>query len=199
MERWYTLYTKPNVEYQVADSLKQRGLETYLPETESANPRAGRERKPVFPCYLFLRIDVEATGLIGVQWTPGLRWVVTFDERPTPVPDEAIQAIRRRVDGINAAGGWPAHGFRPGDAVRVADGPLHGLVGIFERPTTPSQRVQVLLTFLGQVSRAWLAAADLERAPAGAEIPQPRPPRRTRGRGRRISGAEEAGRPAREL
>jgi hypothetical protein len=30
MEHWYTLYTKPNAEYQVAASLQERGLQTYL-------------------------------------------------------------------------------------------------------------------------------------------------------------------------
>jgi len=65
MERWYTLYTKPNAEYQVVATLQQRDVQTYLPEMEM--PKAsgkGRRKKPFFPCYVFSKIDFE-TALIG--------------------------------------------------------------------------------------------------------------------------------------
>jgi hypothetical protein len=117
--------------------------------------------------------------------------MVTFDEHPAAVPEAAIELIRGELETINAGGGRRAHGFRPGDKLRITDGPLQGMLAIFDRPSTPGERVEVLLTFLGQVSRASVAAADLERAPAEAQVPQPRPPRRTRGKGRRIAGAEE--------
>jgi transcriptional antiterminator RfaH len=186
MEYWYTLYTKPNAEYQVEAALQQRGIETYLPETESPRPRKGRPSKPFFPCYLFMKVDMQRVGLSQVQWTPGLRRIVAFDERPAALADDVIDLIRGRLQG----GGWSAQRFQPGDKVRITEGPLKGLLAIFDRPSTPGERVEVLLTFLGQVSRASVAAVDLERAPAEAQVPQPRPPRRTRGRGRRIAGAE---------
>jgi transcriptional antiterminator RfaH len=143
-KRWYTLYTKPNAEYQVANALQQRGVRTYLPEIELAKPQKGRKKKPFFPCYLFIKVDFESIGLGAVQWTPGLRRIVAFGDQPTPLPDDMIYLIRRRLGEIEAAGGWPAHPFRPGDTVRITEGPLRNMVAIFEGPTTPSQRVKVL-------------------------------------------------------
>jgi transcriptional antiterminator RfaH len=190
MEHWYTLHTKPNAEYQVAASLQERGLQTYLPETKSPKARRGWERRPFFPCYVFVKIDFERVGLSRVRWTPGLRRVVAFDDRPAPLPDEVIDLIRRKLDGPNAAaGGWSAHTFRPGETVRIADGPLQGLLATFEGPATPAQRVQVLLKFLGHARRTWVQTSVLEKAPSDAEAPAHKRSRRTRGRARRIKNS----------
>ncbi len=186
MTHWYTLYTKPSAEYQVAESLRRRGVETYLPETETPKARRGRDRKPFFPCYVFIKVDFERVGLSRVQWTPGLRRIVAFDGQPAPLPDDVIDIIRRKLDGINTAGGWPAHNFQPGETVQITDGPLQGLQAIFEGPTTPAERVRVLLKFLGHDRCTWVNASELEKTPSGAEAPAHKRSRGTRGRGRRI-------------
>jgi transcription elongation factor/antiterminator RfaH len=186
MEQWYTLYTKPNAEYQVVTALQKRGIQTYLPEIESVKDRRGRDRKPFFPCYLFIKADLRVVGLSRVRWTPGLRRIVAFDDWPVPLPDEVINLIRRRLSEINTAGGQPRHTFRPGDTVRITDGPLQNMLAIFEGPITPAERVRVLLTFLGHARRMSVPATDLEKAPSDAEVSVPKRPRRTRGQGRRI-------------
>lgn len=186
MECWYVLHSKPNAEYQVANALKGRGIQTYLPEITA---RQGRKRQPLFPCYLFVKVDLEAVGLSHVQWTPGLRRIVAFGDRPTSVDDEVIDLINRRLGELEASGGVPRNSFKPGDTVRITDGPLQGMLAIFERPTTPSERVQVLMAFLGQASRVWVPVNDLEKVTAKGNSPASETserPRRTRGRGRHI-------------
>ena len=160
-------------------------METYIPELESPNRGNGRSKKPFFPCYLFVRVDFEVTGLSQLQWTPGLRRVVAFDDHPVPLADEVISLMRRKLDGVNASGQL-AHNFRPGETVRITDGPLQGMLAIIEGPSTPAERVQVLLTFLGRTRRAHVPAFDLEKAASKDEASTSRRLRRTRGRGRRV-------------
>ena len=187
MEYWYTLHTKPNSEYQVVTALQERQIQQiYLPEIASPKAHKGRERKPFFPCYLFVKVDLVTVGLSFVQWTPGLRHIVTFDHQPVPLADGVIDLIRRNLGEIEAAGCWPAHTFKPGDTVRITTGPLQDMLAIFDRPITPSKRVQVLLTILGHASRVQVEVANLEKAPTSAEAPLPQRPRRTRGQGRYI-------------
>ena len=190
MASWYTLYTKPNAEYQVATTLERRGIETYLPELETARARRPGGKQPFFPCYLFVRVDLKRVGYAQVQWTPGLRRVVAFEGQPVPLGDALVELIRRRLDGLNAGGGQLAPRFQPGQRVRITRGPLQGLLAIFEQPTSSAERVQVLLGLLGQASRAQVAESDLEQAQAGARLPAVRRPRRTRGRGRLIRRAD---------
>jgi transcriptional antiterminator RfaH len=185
MKQWYTLYTKPKAEYQVATALRERGIQTYLPETEAPKAHQGRERRPFFPCYLFVKLDFETAGLSHVQWTPGLRRIVAFGDRPVPLPEEVINLIRRRLDGTNG-NGRPGHDFKPGDTLRITDGPFQGMLAIFDRPTTPAERVQVLLNILGRANRARIPATDLEKIRPEAKAPAPKWPRGTRGHGRRI-------------
>jgi transcription elongation factor/antiterminator RfaH len=188
MEQWYTLYTKPNAEYQVVTALQQRGVQTYLPEGEFHTSHRGRKRKPFFPCYLFIKVDFEIVGFSSLQWMPGLRYIVAFEDRPVPLPNEVIDLIRCKLGEIEAAGGWPAHSFKPGDTVRIIDGPFRDMLAIFDGPTTPAQRVQVLLEILGRTSRLQIDVTDLEKASPRSEVPESRRPRRTRGQGRRING-----------
>lgn len=192
-ERWYTLYTKPNAEYQVASALQQRGIHTYLPEMKFTKPQQGRKKKPFFPCYLFIKVDFEAIGLSVVQWTPGLRRIVAFGDQPLPLPDTVIQLIRGQLGEIELAGGLPTHSFKPGDTVAITDGPFRNMLAIFEGPTSPSQRVRVLLSILGHLNRVQVDLDDLAQAPVEAKPAARKRLRRTRGRGRRIRGGPEYG------
>jgi transcriptional antiterminator RfaH len=194
---WYVLHVKPNAEYQVTEALAAHQVETFLPTIKSQRPRPGRETTPLFPSYLFAHIDFEATGYGVIAWLPGMRRVVAVDRRPAIVEDTVIEALRVRMDAVWAQGGWLAHNLQPGDPVVIRSGPLEGLAGVFDRPTTGPQRVRILLNFLGQARPVDVALADLEpvRASKGEGIDEApaNPPdagnrrrRSTRGKGRRI-------------
>jgi transcriptional antiterminator RfaH len=191
MEQWHALHTKPNAEYQVATALQRQELEVYLPEIEVPNTSEGRRDKPFFPCYLFLKVDFETVGLSQVQWTPGLRRVLTFGDQLAPVSNKVIDLIQQKLGEIKANGGWPLPTFKPGDTVRINDGPFKDMLAIFEGPTTPSQRVQVLLNILGHISRVQISVVDLEKAPPGVSAPGPKRLRRTRGQGHHIKRTAE--------
>ena len=190
MEYWYTLYTKPNAEYQVAAALTERNIQIYLPEIESGNPDKGREKKPFFPCYLFMKVNLNVMGLSTVQWTPGLRRVIAFAGQPVPLGDNIIELIRLKLGEIESEGEQAVHTFKPGDPVRIADGPFKDMVAIFDQETSPGERVQVLLQFLGHASKVHIDVANLDKAPDAAQVEAPKRPRRTRGGGRRIKSKE---------
>jgi transcription antitermination factor NusG len=109
-----------------------------------------------------------------------------FDEQPVPLPDEVIELIRQKVQHLETAGDLIPHGFQQGDIVRIKKGPLQDMLAIFDSPTTPAQRVQVLLDIFGHVRRVKIEVIDLEKAPPDVETPVIKRPRRTRGQGRRI-------------
>lgn len=188
MKQWYTLYTKPNAEYQVAGILQQRDIEIFLPEIETRLPGRLSNKKPFFPCYLFMNIDFETVGISLVQWTPGLRRIVTLDDQPVPLPCKIIQLIRHKLAQTRAQGGPPPHAFSQGDLVYITDGPFQNMLAVFDGPTTPAKRVQVLLDILGHAGRVHVDVADLKKASAEVVSPPPKRPRRTRGRGRPIKG-----------
>ena len=76
--------------------------------------------------------------------------------------------------------GMHAVRFRPGERVRVTEGPLAGLEAVFQGPG-PAERVRILIRFLGQANRAVVSEEALEKV-----VERQHPPRRTRGKGRAI-------------
>jgi len=189
---WYVLYTKPNAEYQVAYHLKNAGVTTFFPTVRSVRPRPGYNSVPLFPSYLFIQVDMDTFDMSIIRWTPGLRYIVMFDDKPAVVPDEVIQYFMRKVNEINNVGGLPSHNFKPGDKLIIRSGPMAGLEAIFEGPLGPAERVKVLIEFLGRITRAEVPVELLELA-NGNELarvleapPRKKRRRRTRGKGRAI-------------
>jgi transcription antitermination factor NusG len=178
--QWYVVHTKPTRELMVSGLIEaQLALRVYLPEVLETR-RNKKRRTPLFPRYLFVQADLAQTPSQVINAVPGVIHLVSFGGLPQPISDREIEVLRQRLDALNAEGGLPSHSFRPGDEVRLLDGPLQGLEAVFLGPMTPSQRVRVLLDFLGTEREAEVALESIER------VAPPHRGRRTRGKGRRI-------------
>lgn len=184
---WYVVHTKPQKELVAASMLEERlSLTVYLPEVLQ-HYRGQPHLRPFFPRYLFVQADLDEVEASKINALPGVISLVSFGDRPQALSNEVVQAIRARIDDYNAAGGLPQRVFRPGDRVRLTEGPLQGLEAVFKGPVKPSQRVWVLLEFLGSLHAAEVSIDSIERAaPQHHHGPQKRG---TRGRGRRIHSA----------
>lgn len=180
---WYVIYCQPRKEQYAAMALReQRGLPVYLPEV-ACGCYGQVEYTPLFPGYLFVKADLALVPPSHINATPGVARMVTFDEDPQPVPVATISALHEQVQRLNAHGGLPEQVFQPGDPVQINSGPLCGLEAVFVGPTTPSERVQILLTFMGRLSELQVGRDTLT---AISPAPAHKRPRRTRGRGRKI-------------
>lgn len=187
MERWYAVHTKLHQERRVADVMARHANETFLPMVA----RHGKEgAKPIafFPGYFFLRADYTRVNPTVWRWTPGLRYVVSAGEQPIPIADEVIALMAHRLEsqGGEADGQEARLPFAQGDLVRIKRGPFRDMLGIFDGPNDPNQRVRVLLETMQRSMRVRLAPDDLEKAEKQAQKKRGKPPRRTRGHGRPI-------------
>jgi transcription antitermination factor NusG len=154
---WYAVRSKPRKEEIVWKQILSQGFEAYFPRIRihPVNPRS-RKLKPYFPGYLFLIADLEAVGLSTFQWMPHSIGLVSFGGEPAIVPDHLVQAIRRRVDDINSAGGEVFDGLKQGDMVWINEGPFRGYEALFDARLPGSERVRVLIEFLGNNRRVAL-------------------------------------------
>ncbi len=184
---WHALSSLPRSEKALAAAVPQLfaddfEVETYLPlaPIQKKGSKASAP-EPLFPGYVFCRCDLDVIPMSVLQRTPGLRNVVHFDGDPAVVPDDAIRMLRRRMESLSEGGGLPRHSFKPGDVLQIKSGPLKGLYAVFQGPMTSSDRVRVLLEFIGQVNSVSLPVDSVEA------IGNP-PPRRTRGKGRFLPG-----------
>lgn len=150
MQHWYCVHTKPRAEAQALENLQRQGFECLLPRLQRTMLRNGRRQKVVealFPRYLFLRADAEATSLAPVRSTKGAVGLVRTAGLPATVPDEFIERLQADA---NAEGliTLPERRLLPGERVAITDGPLAGLQGIYTQ-AQGEQRALVLLELLG--------------------------------------------------
>ena len=150
MSKWYALRCKPRKEDAAWRQVMNEGFEAYYPRlrVNPVNPRS-RKVKPYFPGYLFVRANLEEVGQSVFQWMPHTLGLVSFGGEPALVPDHLIDAVRQRVDQINAAGGEVFDGLKQGEAVYIQDGPFSGYQALFDVRLPGSTRVRVLLELLG--------------------------------------------------
>ncbi|NJP04408.1 MAG: hypothetical protein HC837_01620 [Chloroflexaceae bacterium] len=190
--QWYAMQCQASKERMTATVLNTLdNLIVYLPEVQQATSEPARSIA-LFPGYLFVQTSMDTLERGRIETMPGVVRLITSGDVPVPVPSSVISAIRQYIADINQQGGLVAHAFRPGDAVRITRGPLCGLEALFQGPTTPSARVQILLELMGQFSRVEIDRQLLEPVSHHTN-PQPNmSQRRSRGRGRPIRTVRSA-------
>ena len=159
MENWYVINTKPKKEFQVAKLLAEGGFNYYNPVYK----QEGRIR-PFFPGYGFLVFKFPGQYQM-VKYTRGIKRVVGNSEGPTPIPDEVIGEIKaREIGGLIEL---EKHGATPqvGDEIEVAEGPLKGLKGIFQKEIGDKERVMILLSYVSYQGQLLIEKKKLKKAP----------------------------------
>ncbi len=167
--RWFCVQTKPRGESTALEHLTRQGFHCFLPRARLLRLRQGRRVRviePLFPRYLFLQAQPEVESLAPVRSTKGVLGLVRFGERIADVPAALVERLMRDVNAqglIEFAAGMP----RPGDRVRVLEGPLLGLEAIY-RSQRGDDRAVILLTMLGRDQILSVPANTLERLAATA-------------------------------
>ena len=185
--RWYVVRTNPRSERLAAASLEREGMEHFFPKVRVPEVGGAGREVPLFPGYLFLRLDTESLRWLSVDRLPGiLGWVQLGNELPS-VPDVVIGELADKVAEINVTGGlWKR--FQPGEIVRVVTGKVDSLARVLDGPETPESRVRVLLDFMGREVSAQVSVGDIQPVQENDILHERRKGRRTRGQGRWIKG-----------
>jgi len=143
---WYALTVKPRHERTAAQALEVKGMESFLPMYRSRRRWSDRVQElelPLFAGYLFCRFRGAERARVLV--TPGVTSVVGFGNKPAPVAEGEIDAIRTLVASGLPMGPWPF--LRVGEKVRIEAGPLSGVEGVLTQ-VKDSWRVVVSVELL---------------------------------------------------
>lgn len=130
--QWYALRTKSRHEKLVRDQLEKQGIEPLLPTVRRLSQWKDRKKEievPLFSGYCFVRLSQD--NRLPVQKVAGVVEVVGSGNRPEPIPDEEIDALRMLVNSVLPYDSHPY--LHEGMAVEVVRGPLQGAHGILLR------------------------------------------------------------------
>lgn len=158
--RWYAAYTSANHEKRVAEQLKVRSVQHFLPLYPSV--RRWKDRRitlemPLFPGYVFVHLALR--DRLRVLQIPGLARLVGFNGTPTALPEEEIEALQ--VGLTNGVRAEPHPYLTVGRRVCVRTGPLAGLEGILLRKKNGSRFIISLDLIMRSIATE-IDAAELE-------------------------------------
>lgn len=147
--RWYLVQTKPRQESRALEHLHRQAFECFcpvVPASAGGHPaRRVRACEPLFPGYLFIRLDCVQDNWYPIRSTRGVSRIVSFGGQPVPVQDRLLAELRLRL-----AHEMPQRplGIAPGDRVRLTHDTLNAIEAIFLCPD--GERRSVILLELMQ-------------------------------------------------
>jgi transcription termination/antitermination protein NusG len=129
---WFALRVRPNYEKPVAAALRGKGFQEFLPLVRTRRQWSDRVKMmdlPLFPGYLFCRLDLE--DRMPLLTTPGFLYLVGVGKNPEPVDESEIAAIQSVVRSGLPVTPWPS--LMVGQRVQLKHGPLRGLEGVLTK------------------------------------------------------------------
>lgn len=159
-DMWFVVQTQTNAEAKAVRNLARQGFETYLPRYLKIRRHARKVERiaaPLFPRYLFVRIDMASQRWRSIQSTVGVSHLVLNGSDPASVSPQVMRALKARED----QGGFVRLDMQPrlypGEKVRIMAGAFEDNFGLFEG-LSDRDRVSVLLDLLGRKVRVSLDA-----------------------------------------
>lgn len=157
--RWYAIHTYSGYEENVSQNLRQR-VETMDMEEKIFNILVPKEKKikikngkrriieeKIFPGYVLVEMLVTDDSWYVVRNTPNVTGFIGTGTTPTPIAQEEIDALMKRV-------GVDEPEFKldveKGDPVAITDGPFKGQQGKVDEIDEQRGKIKVLVSMFGR-------------------------------------------------
>ena len=153
---WFCVRCQTKREHIAASHLREiEGIEVFCPRLRYR--KATRRGKiwwvePMFPGYVLAKFNI-AEMERAVMFCQGVRGLVRFGSEIPAVPDSFVEALKREICNRKGAEEPELVTLSPtieiGDEVEVAHGPFQGMQGTVLAVPSATERVKILLEFLG--------------------------------------------------
>lgn len=171
--QWYAIHTYSGYEEKVADSIRQRInavdmadkiFDVMVPKEKQIEIKNGKRRtveKRIFPGYVMVEMVVTDDSWFIVRNTPNVTGFIGLGVRPTPMMQEEVDRIKKRM-GVEE----PKYKieFKPGDLVKVSDGPLKGFEAKVTEIDESKGKVKVLVSMFGRETPVSLDFLQVKKA-----------------------------------
>ncbi len=156
---WYVIHSYSGYENKVKKNLESRiesmGMQDYIfevvvPTEGVVELRDGRRRtveQRIFPGYILVDMILNDESWFAVRNTPGVTGFVGSGNQPTPLRQEEVDSILRRME---EEAPKVKVSFRVGDSVRIVDGPFADFLGTVDDLNLEKGKVRLLVSFFGR-------------------------------------------------
>jgi transcriptional antiterminator NusG len=170
---WYVVHCYSGYENKVRHNLEQR-IETMgmkdeifdvvVPTEEEIEVKDGKRRtveRRVFPGYILVNMILAEESWYVVRNTPGVTGFVGMGSTPTPLRSEEVAQIIKRME---ADAPRIKVTFKPGERIRIVDGPFNDFRGTVDVIDMEKAKVRVMVNFFGRETPVELDFLQVEKA-----------------------------------
>lgn len=171
-KHWYAIHTYSGYEEKVADSIRQRVdsvdmadkiFDVMVPKEKQIEIKNGKRRvaeKKIFQGYVLVEMKLSEDAWYIIRNTPGVTGFVGSGTAPTPVSDDEMAKIKKRM-GVEE----PKHriDFAVGEVVSIVDGPFKGFDGAINEIDTQKGKIKVLVSMFGRDTPVELDALQVKK------------------------------------
>ncbi|MBL7142095.1 MAG: transcription termination/antitermination protein NusG [Candidatus Pacebacteria bacterium] len=171
-KNWYVLHTYSGYEDAVAKALKQRveslGMEdkifnVIVPKEKKIKIKNGKRKtieEKIYPGYVLVEMIVTDDSWYVVRNTPNVTGFVGAGTTPVPVSVEEIETLKKRIAGDEPHFKIEA---KPGDLVKIIDGPFKDFDGKVSEVDQERGKVKVLVNMFGRDTPVELDSLQIKK------------------------------------
>jgi transcriptional antiterminator NusG len=170
--QWYAVHTYSGYEEKVAESIEQRVesvdmadkiFGVMVPKEKMIEIKNGKRKvveKKIFQGYVLVDMKMTEDAWYIVRNTPGVTGFVGTGTDPTPVSEDEIKKIKKRM-GVED----PKHqiDFKVGEIVNITDGPFKGFDGAVSEIDTQKGKLKVMVSMFGRETPVELDALQVKK------------------------------------
>jgi len=169
---WYVIHSysgyeskvKKNLEHRIESlGMQDRIFQVVVPTEEEIELKDGQRRtieRRIFPGYILVEMSMDQDSWSVVRNTPGVTGFVGTRNEPTPLRlqdvDKVLKRMRAETPKVKVS-------FRPGQKVRIADGPFEDFVGSVDEIYPDKGKVRILVSFFGRETPVELDFLQVEK------------------------------------
>jgi transcriptional antiterminator NusG len=171
-KKWFVIHTYSGHEERVRTNLEQRIKlmdggeqisEIVVPTEDEVEVRSGQRRtvaRKILPGYVLVKMELSDQSWNIVRNTPGVTGFVGSGSRPVPLREKEVDQIIKQME---AEAPKVKVGFKPGQSVRVIDGPFTDFVGTVDEIIAEKGKVKVFLSLFGRETVVELDFLQVEK------------------------------------
>jgi transcriptional antiterminator NusG len=156
---WYVIHTYSGYEDQVAENIQEKveslGMQdkifaVIVPKEKNIEIKNGKKKtveKKIYPGYVLVDMIVTEDSWYVVRNTPSVTGFIGFGTRPSPIPKEEIDRLKKRMS-IEE----PKYkiDLQIGESVKIVDGPFSGFEGVVDDINQEKGKIKILVSMFGR-------------------------------------------------
>ena len=161
--KWLLVYTKAKEEQRAKTNLENQGFQTFLPMIAFVKMNRSKSTtvEPMFPRYLFIKLNLEKDNWTLIKSTRGVSHIVVFGQRFAEMPHQVIEHLKLGADENHIfRQAITRQEFQKGDKLVIEKGVFKDKEATFLSKKS-KERVKILLRFVNHLITAEIPASDV--------------------------------------